>query len=318
MMITTTNNIKNIIGTTVTTIFFLIAVVLLSQLHTIEADIIISYKEEQCLELTGAVFEAADKDLLIARHDFASSMEMDMTSKQKMYAKYPEERLKMYDDACTKNGGMLHTIKLDFFDCTMRGSNEDIELTVKNFANCMADVVECKDFGQEHLLQEAWEELGLHCELEDGETKKDPSPSDKKSDSNSDIAKKEKEAAAKGADDVDKEEKKSEYIPKEGKSSSSSTKKKKHGFMKFVLFVSVCGAGFFIFDRRRRGLSVPYLPSWAGGTSSLPFGGVNTSRFQGRGTAQTGFVSNYNLLSAEDEVNYNINNELQLSSNLTA
>jgi hypothetical protein len=314
MMIINNNNNKNITGTAVTTIFFLIAVVLLSQLHTIEADIIISLKEEQCLEKTGEMFEHADKDLLDARHDFASSMEMNMTSKQKMYAKYPEDKLKRYDDACTKYGGMLHTIKLDFFDCTMKGSTEDIELTVKNFANCMADVVECKDFGQEHLLQEAWEELGLHCELEEEETKKDPSSSDKKSDANSDIAKKEKEAAAKGADDVDKEEKKSEYIPKEGKSSSSSTKKK-HGFMKFVLFVSVCGVGYFIFDRRRRGLSIPYLPTWAGGTSSLPFGGVNTSRFQG---AQTGFVSNYNLLSAEDEVNYNINNELQLSSNLTA
>jgi hypothetical protein len=317
MTMNSKNKNKNITGTTAT-IFFLIAIVLCSQLHTIKGDIIISWKEEQCLEKTGAIFEGADKDLLVARHDFASSMEMDMTSKQKMYAKYPEDKLKRYDDACTKYGGMLHTIKLDFFDCTMRGSTDDIELTVKNFANCMADVDECVDFGQEHLLQEAWEELGLHCDLEDEETKKDPSSSDKKSDSNSDIAKKEKEAAAKGADDVDKKEKTSEYVPKEGKSSSSSSKKKKHGFMKFVLFMSVCGVGYFIFDRRRRGLSVPYLPTWAGGTSSLPFGGVNTSRFQGRGSAQTGFVSNYNLLSADEEVNYNINNELQLSSNLTA
>jgi len=330
---TTTNNInkKHIIGTiatatasTNTLMLFLITVVLsLSQFHTVQGSIIISFKEEKCLEKTGEIFEGADKDLLDARHDFSSSMEMDMTSRQKMYAKYPEEKMKRYDTACTKNGGMLHTIKLDFFDCTLRGSNDDIELTLKNFANCMANVDECKDFGQEHLLQEAWEELGLHCDLEDGETKKDPSASDnnddkKKDTTNDDIAKKEKEAAAKGADDVDKEEKKSEYIPKEeaGKKSSSPKKKRFGGFVKFILFVSVCGVGYFVFDRRRRGLPIQ-LPPWAGG-ASLPFGGVTTSRFQEREPAQNGFVSNYNLLSGEEEVNYNVNNELQLSSNLTA
>mmetsp|Transcript_37093 Transcript_37093/g.41777 ORF Transcript_37093/g.41777 Transcript_37093/m.41777 type:complete len:340 (-) Transcript_37093:224-1243(-) len=339
-MTATNSNKKHIISTTATAtatatistntlMYFLIALVLsLSQFHTVHGSIIISFKEEQCLEKTGTIFEGADKDLLDARHDFSSSMEMDMTSRQKMYAKYPEEKMKRYDTACTKNGGMLHTIKLDFFDCTLRGSNDDIELTLKNFANCMANVDECKDFGQEHLLQEAWEELGLHCALEDGETKKDPPASDnnndddkKKDTTNDDIAKKEKEAAAKGADDVEKEEKKSEYIPKEeaGKKSSSSPKKKRFGgFMKFILFVSVCGVGYFVFDRRRRGLPLNIqLPPWAGG-ASLPFGGVTTSRFQEREPAPTGYVSNYNLLSGEEEIDYNVNNELQLSSNLTA
>mmetsp|Transcript_53998 Transcript_53998/g.58543 ORF Transcript_53998/g.58543 Transcript_53998/m.58543 type:complete len:278 (-) Transcript_53998:515-1348(-) len=193
-MTATNSNKKHIISTTATAtatatistntlMYFLIALVLsLSQFHTVHGSIIISFKEEQCLEKTGTIFEGADKDLLDARHDFSSSMEMDMTSRQKMYAKYPEEKMKRYDTACTKNGGMLHTIKLDFFDCTLRGSNDDIELTLKNFANCMANVDECKDFGQEHLLQEAWEELGLHCALEDEETKKDPPASDNNND----------------------------------------------------------------------------------------------------------------------------------------
>lgn len=193
----------------------------------------------------------------------------------------------------------------------------------------MADVDDCTGFGQEHLLQEAWDELGLHCALEDQESKTDPiNPEPPKINSNDDdyIAKKEKEAAAKGADDIDKEEKKSEYIPKEQQNSSSSSssdeKKRKGGFMKFVLFVSVCGVGYFVYDRQRQGLPIQlpggrtfHVPSFGGGGG----GGYTPSRFQGGLPPQTGFVSNYNLLSGEEENNYNINNnELQLSSNLTA
>ena len=288
------------------------------------SDIIISYKEEQCLEQTAKVYEEADKDLLIARHDFSTSMDMDMTSRQKMYAKYPQEKLDRYDATCTKYGGKLHTIKLDFFDCKLNGSSDDIELTLKNFANCMADVEDCEGFGQEHLLQEAWDELGLHCALEDEETKKDPinPPPPKIFNDDDAIAKKEKEAAAKGADDVNKEEKNAEYVPKEQQNSSSSSdkkkKKKKGGFMKFVLFVSVCGVGYFVYGRHRQGLPIQlpggrllHIPTFGAGS------GVPPSRFQGGLPPQT--VSNYNLLSGEEEINYNINNnELQLSSNLTA
>jgi len=234
---------------------------------------------------------------------------MAMTSQQKMSASYPQDKLTEYGAYCTKYGGKLHTIKIDFFDCTLRGSSEDIEVTLKNFANCMADVEECEGFGQEHLLQEAWNELGLVCELEEEETKKDP-PNKKYIDddeyyADDDLAKKEKEAAAEGADEVDKEEKNSEYVPKEELDKNGNPKNKKKSkssshFMKFVLFVSVCGAGYFVFDRRRRGLPIQ-LPFLGGG-------GGYTSRFQG-GQPQTGFVSNYNLLSGEE-------NELQLSSNL--
>merc|ERR1712086_696155 len=96
---------------------------------------------------------------------------MDMTSSQKMYAKYPEDQVKSYDDICTKSGGKLHIIKIDFFDCLLLGTTEDVELTLKNFANCMADVEECEGFGQEHLLQEAWRELGLNCSRNAGDAR---------------------------------------------------------------------------------------------------------------------------------------------------
>jgi hypothetical protein len=232
------------------------------------------------------------------------AMEMDMTSSQKMYAKYPEDKLNSYDKYCNQAGGVLHVIKLDFFDCILRGSNEDIELTLKNFANCMADVEECEGFGQEHLLQEAWAELGLNCILEEGETKKDP-PKSQDDDAYDDDSyndkeekmKKEKEAAAEGADELDKKEKTSDYIPKE----QQGKKEKKGGFMKFVLLVSVCGAGFFVFDRNRRGLPIELPPALS---SRLPFSGP--SRFARR--AQPGLVSDYNLLSGNE-------NTLQLSSN---
>ena len=73
----------------------------------------------------------------------------------------------------------------------------------------------------------------------------------------------------------------------------------------FVLFLTVCGMGYFVFDRHRRGLPIE-LP--AALSSRLPFGGAPTSRFARR--PHTGFVSDYNLISPED-------NSLQLSSNLT-
>lgn len=309
-VISNKNKNNNILGTpTAALLVFLVAFV--SQLHAVYGNILISKKEEQCLDMTAKLFGIAGEDLLNARNEFATSMDMNMTSRQKMYAKYPEEQVKNYGAFCTKYGGKLHTIKLDFFDCTLGDSTTDIELTLKNFATCMEKTEECEGFGQEHLLQEAWKELGLTCVLEEEETKKDPPKNDdnnNKYDNNDDLAKREKEAAAGGADEVDKEEKESEYVPKEqmDKNGNNKNNKKKKsgfgGFMKFVLFVSVCGAGYFVFDRRRRGLPIE-LP-WG---LQLPFGGATTSRFQAR--PQTGFVSNYNLLSGEE-------NELHLSSNL--
>jgi len=293
---------KNILGTTSTALLlFLVAIFSQVLYHPVVGLIIITEQEEKCLEKTGKLFDAADEDLLSARQEFTAAMEMDMTSKDKMYAKYPEDQVKNYDTYCSKNGGKLHVIKMDFFDCLLLGSKEDIELTLKNFANCMADVEECKGFGQEHLLQEAWKELGLNCVLEEEETKKNP-PKGKSNDVDDDIAKKEEKAAAEGADDYNKEEKKSEYVPKEDLGKNGKKKKKKGGFMKFVLFLGVCGAGYFVFDRKRRGLPVE-LPSAL--SSRLNFGGP--SRFARR--PQNAFVSDYNLLSAED-------NTLQLSSNL--
>lgn len=290
-------------GTTTALLLFLVTILSLAQRHSVNGDIIITLKEEQCLAQTGKLFESAGENLLTARQDFTSAMDMEMTSKQKMYAKYPEDKLKTYESYCDQAGGKIHIIKLDFFDCILRGSNEDIELTLKNFANCMADVEECEGFGQEHLLQEAWAELGLNCILEEEETKKDP-PKDKNKDVDDDTTKKEKEAAAEGADDVEKEEKKSEYVPKE-EQGKDGKRKKKGGFMKFVLFLSVCGVGYFVFDRHRRGLPIE-LP--AALSSRLPFGGgSSTSRFARR--PNPGFVSDYNLISGED-------NSLQLSSNL--
>lgn len=303
MSVISTKN--NFLGTATTALLvFFVAVASQLQHHAVQGTIIISYKEEQCLEKTGRIFQKAGQDLLDARHDFSSALKMDMESQDKMYAAYPEGQLKGYDGLCQKYGGKLHVIKIDFFDCVLAGATDDVELTLKNFANCMADDDDCEGFNQEHLIQEAWKELGLTCELEAEETKK-VTPNKKDNNNNDDTTKKEKEAAAKGADEVDKEEKKSEYVPKEEQDKQGNRKKSNSGgFLKFVLFCSVCGAGYFAFDRHRRGLPIE-LPFF--GRGRLPFGGVTTSRFQGR--PQTGFVSDYNLLSAEE-------NELQLSSNL--
>lgn len=283
----------------------------LATLPSARAVIEITYKEEQCLEKTAKLFEKAGEDLLEARREFQIGMEMTMTSTQKMKAVYPEGQLKRYDTFCRKYGGNMHIIKIDFFDCILRKSPMDVELTIKNFANCMANVDECVDFGQEHLLQEAWHELGLDCTLEEEETKKDdynPNPNKKKKNDydalDDDLVKREKEAAAEGADDVDKEEKKSEYIPKE-EQGKNGKRKKKGGFIKFLLLMSICAFGYYAFDRHRKGYPIE-LPC-----GRLPFvdrfSSSTTNRFAQR--PQTGFVSDYNLLSAQDE------NELQLSSN---
>lgn len=283
--------------------FVVALVALLSLCQSVSGTIIITLKEEQCLEKTGLLFEEAGEELQGARAEFTAAMEMEMTSAQKMSARYPEDQLRSYEAFCEKYGGKMHIIKIDFFDCLLHGQNDDIELTLKNFANCMADVDECEGFGQEHLLEEAWAELGLNCLLEEEETKKDP-PSGNDIDVNKDVVKKEKEAVAKGEDEVDTEEKESEYVPKEEQGKDGKRKKKGHAFMKFVLFCSLCGVGYVVFDRHRRGLPIelPYAVS-----SRLPFGGGGTDRFSRR--PQVGFVSDYNLISGAED------NTLQLSSN---
>jgi len=293
---------KSMFGTSNTALLlFLVAIFSQVLYHPVLGFIRITEKEEQCLIKTGKLFEAADEDLLTARNDFSAAMEMSMTSEEKMKAVYPEDVMKNYGTHCSKNGGKLHIIKIDFFDCVLLQSTEDVELTLKNFANCMAEVDECEGFGQEHLLQEAWKEMGLNCILEDEETKKDP-PKGNGIKPDNDVAKKEEKAAAKGADEIEKEEKKSEYVPKEEQDKNGNKTKKNGGFTKFILFVSVCSVGYFAFDRRRRGLPIelPYALS-----SRLPFSGP--SRFA-RGP-QDGYVSDYNLLSVEE-------NSLQLSTNL--
>jgi hypothetical protein len=297
------NNNTSILGTTTAALLvFLVSLLSQAQRHSVHG-ILITLKEEQCLEKTGLLFQDSDEDLLIARQEFSEAMSIETTSIDKMLATFPDDKLRNYEANCSKYRGKMHTIKIDFFDCTLRGAQGDIELTIKNFANCMADDEDCVGFGQEHLLQESWEEMGLDCILEEEETKKNPSKKDNNVDD--DITKKEKEAAAAGADDVDKEEKKSEYVPKEDQDGTGK-KKKSGGFMKFVLFMSLCGMGFFAFDRKRRGLPIE-LPE--GISSRIPFGrGASVSRFDRR--PQTGFVSDYNLLSATED------NSLQLSSNL--
>lgn len=273
---------------------FFVTLLSLAQRHSVHGAIVITVNEAKCLEETGKLFQSAPKELMTAKNEFQVAMEMEMTSAQKMYAKYPQDRLKTYETYCAKNGGQMHIIAIDFFDCILVGSDGvDVELTLKNFANCMAYVPECKGFNQEHILQEAWQELGLNCILEEEETKKDP-PKDKDK-IDDDIAKKEKEAASEGADDVEKKEENSEYIPKE-EQGSDGKRKNKFGFVKMVLFLSVCGVGYFVFDRHRRGnpIELPYALS-----SRLPFGnGSSTSRFARR--PQTGFVSDYNLIGGEE------------------
>jgi len=273
---------------------FFVALLSLVQRHSVHGSIVITADEAICLEETGKLFQSAGTDLKVAKDEFQVALDMDMTSAQKMYAKYPADLLHTYEAYCTKYGGSMHIIAIDFFDCLLVSGGMDVELTLKNFANCMAAVPECNGFNQEHILEEAWAELGLNCVLEDEETKKDP-PKGKDNPIDDDVAKKEKEAAAEGADDVDKEEKNSEYIPKEEQGPDGKRKKKKGRFIKLVLFLSLCGAGFFVFDRYRKGypIELPYAIS-----SRLPFGGSGPSRFARR--PQTGFVSDYNLIGGEE------------------
>eukprot|EP00533_Pseudo-nitzschia_delicatissima_P001701 CAMPEP_0116095094 /NCGR_PEP_ID=MMETSP0327-20121206/9480_1 /TAXON_ID=44447 /ORGANISM="Pseudo-nitzschia delicatissima, Strain B596" /LENGTH=304 /DNA_ID=CAMNT_0003586739 /DNA_START=110 /DNA_END=1024 /DNA_ORIENTATION=- len=289
-------------------------VLLVTLLSSVNGAIVITETEKVCLEQTGKLFQDGGVDLLTAKNEFQMAIDMEMTSSQKMYAKYPADRLRTYETYCAKYGGKMHIIYIDFFDCLLKGSENDVELTLKNFANCMADVPECEGFNQEHILEEAWDELGLHCILEDEETKKDPVVPD--NDVNDDIAKKEKEAAAEGEDDVEKKEANSEYVPKE-EQGKNGNRKKKGGFMKFVLFVSLCGVGYFVYDRHRKGLPIelPYAL-----TSRLPFGRSAPSRFARR--AQPGFVSDYHMISGEEEntLHFSTNlpeqNGLQFSTNL--
>jgi hypothetical protein len=254
------------------------------------------------LEETGKLFEKNEK-LIAARHNFATSMEMDMTSMSTMTAKYPDDMLAEYDEACTSDGGTMHMIKIDFFDCTLKKMKREVELTLKNFANCLATVNECASFDQENLLEEAWEEMGLHCELEDAPTQGKKDDDGKAAQVvDDDLAKEEEKDAAGGADEVDKAEKAAEYKPKE----EQGKKKKKRGshFSFFFFLCLVGGAAYYIYDRRRRG-------------QRLPWGGVTTSRFQSQGPPMM-FQTNYNLLSAEEEFNFDSGNQLQLSSNLVA
>merc|ERR1712137_81839 len=101
----------------------------------------------------------------------------------------------------------------------------------------------------------AWAEMGLDCVLEEKETKKDPPKGNDDVAMDDDIVKKEKEAAAEGADEADKDEKNAEYVPKE-EIGADGKKKKKFGFFKFVLFLSLCGVGYFVFDRYRKGYPI--------------------------------------------------------------
>lgn len=278
-------------------------VTLLSLLPSSQASIIITADEAKCLEATGELFLNAGQDLKDAKDEFQVALEMEMTSAEKMSARYPADLLHTYDSYCTKYGGKMHIITIDFFDCMLLTSDVDVELTLKNFANCMAPIQECAGFNQEHILQEAWAELGLNCVLEEEETKKDPPKG--KDTIDDDIAKKEKEAAAGGADEADQEEKNAEYIPKE-EIGKDGKRKKKFGFFKFVLFLSLCGVGYYVLDRYRKGypIELPYAIS-----SRLPFGfgGSAPSRFARR--PQTGFVSDYNLIGGEE-------NTLQFSTEL--
>lgn len=280
-------------------LLFFVTLLSLAQRHVVYGTIVLTVEEAVCLENTGELFQNAGVELFTAKNEFQVAMDMKMTSAQKMFAEYPEDRLSTYEGFCRKYGGKMHIIKMDFFDCVLRSNPDlDVELTLKKFANCMAYVPECENFNQEHILEEAWSEMGLNCRLEENETKKDPADGKDKIDD--DIAKKEKEAAAAGTDEADKEEKENEYVP-EGK---DGTRKKKGRFVKFVLFLSVCGAGYFVFDRHRQGnpIELPYAIS-----SRLPFGGASESRFSRR--PQSAFVSDYNLIGGEE-------NTLQFSTEL--
>jgi len=299
---------NTLVGKTTALLVFLVTLLSLAQQHSVKAAIVITETEKVCLEQTGKLFQAGGVDLLTAKNEFQVAVEMEMTSSEKMYAKYPVDRLKVYETYCARNGGSMHIIYIDFFDCKMAGYDKDsapeVELTLKNFANCMATVPECEHFNQEHILEEAWAELGLNCVLEDEETKKDP-PKGGGDVIDDDIAKKEKEAASEGEDEAEKKEAESEYVPKE-EQGKNGKRKKKGGFMKFVLFMSLCGVGYFVFDRHRRGMPIelPYAL-----TSRLPFGRSAPSRFARR--PQTGFVSDYHMIGGGEE-----EHTLQFSTNM--
>ena len=268
------------------------------------AKIALTPTEEECLRQTGTLFEG-NNELIAARHNYATAMQTEMTSSLTMTAKYPEDKLREYDALCSVNGGFLHTIKIDFFDCKLGNMQQDVELTLKNFANCLADTEACLNFDQENLLEEAWEDLGLHCELEEGPGDQPLNPNNGDDDApivmDDDLAHKEEKAAAEGADDMDKAEKASEYVPKE----EQGKRKKKGGAGKFfrnVLLLGIIGtAGYIVYDRKFN-------------SRRLPWGGVTTSRFQQRGgEGPTGFVSNYQMLSGDDEINFaSGEHELQL------
>jgi hypothetical protein len=277
----------------------------------VTAEIALTDMEEKCLRYTGQLFEGNDK-LIAARHNFATAMQMERTTLKTMTAKYTDNDLATFTTACTSEGGTIHSIKIDFFDCTLKKMNKEVELTLKNFANCLAAVDECASFNQENLLEEAWEVLGLHCELEASPTY----PSTPNDDSivptgknnpvvlDDDLARQEERDAANGADAVDKVEKAAEYTPKE---EQGKQKRKRKGGRRFSLFLFVCllgAAAYYIYNRRLR-------------AQRLPWGGVTTSRFQSQGPPMM-FHTNYNLVSGDEEFNFDAGNERQLSSNLVA
>ncbi|KAG7342306.1 hypothetical protein IV203_007399 [Nitzschia inconspicua] len=295
---------------------FLATAFLIFSPFPVQSKINLTPTEHRCLEQTGTLFEG-NEELIAARHNYATSMETEMTSLLTMTAKYPEDKLRNYEKYCRASGGVLHTIKIDFFDCKLRtpslNTGSDVELTLKNFANCLSDTEECSYFNQEGLLEAAWEELGLHCDLEEGpggvpfvpkESEDDDTPDSLVDD---DLAKQEEKATSEGTDQLDRAEKNSEYIPKEAQG-----KKKKSGasrFFTFVLTMSIVGGVVYaIYIRKVK-------------TRRLPWGGVTTSRFQTGGTGvQSGFVSDYHMISGEEEMNFGMggSHELQLSSNFNA
>jgi hypothetical protein len=279
---------------------FLVSVLMSVPLFFVEAKIILSPPEQNCLEQTGTWFEG-NKELTDARYSYATSMVTEMTSSLTMTANYPEDKLREYEKVCRDYGGVLHTIKIDFFDCKLSNLDKDVELTLRNFANCLANVEACESFNQENLLEEAWDELGLHCELENVEPGFEGTD-DKPLVMDDDLAHKEEKAAAEGADDFDRAEKNAEYIPKE-----QQGKTKKSGGSRFFTVILTAGimggVVYFVYVRKFK-------------SRRLPWGGVTTSRFQSREVGgQNGFLSDYHMLSADDEVNFmGGGHELQLSS----
>merc|ERR1711935_874126 len=111
MPVISKNNILR--TTTAALVVFLVTISAQLQKNQVYGDITIEItaKEEKCLEKTGKLFEHADQKLFEVRDDFTMAMEMEMTSSQKMYAKYPEDEfMNTYDKYCGKSGGVLHVI----------------------------------------------------------------------------------------------------------------------------------------------------------------------------------------------------------------